>query len=243
MRARWASIPVASSVIVPETTSPSLGVTSSFPGFVLSSEWMDRRLRFNGAIFQMDYEDKQEELQLPSEGPTGQKTVVVNAADATIQGIELELQAFITESLSIRANIGYLDTEYDDFSFIGAGGELTDLSGLEFRRAPDWNASLDATYEWQLGGGDAWVRGAYHFLGEHFIDVSNAPELTNDDQHLLDLSVNYAIKGIQFSVYGRNLTDEDGWSHGFDVSGAWAYASPRAPRTWGLEVVYNLGQE
>jgi len=205
------------------------------------SEWMGRRLRFNGAIFQMDYKDKQEELQLPSEGATGQKTVVVNAADATIQGIELEFQAFISEGLSLRGNIGYLDTEYDKFSYVSTTGPV-DLSGLNFRRAPDLNATLDATYEWEVGGGTAWVRGAYHFLGEHFIDVSNAPELENDDQHLVDVSINYASNGVQLSLYGRNITDEDGYAHGFDVSGLWAYAIPRSPRTWGLEVIYNFGE-
>lgn len=206
------------------------------------SEWMDRRVRFNGAIFYMDYKDKQEELQLPSEGATGQKTVVVNAADATMQGIELEVKAYLSEGLIVRANLGYFDSEYDKFSFVGLAGPV-DLSGLDFRRAPELNATLDVTYEWEVAGGQAWVRGAYHFLGEHFIDQSNAPELENDDQHLVDLSINYAINNFQVSLYGRNVTDEDGYAHGFDVSGLWAYAIPRAPRTWGLEVIYSFGEK
>ena len=44
------------------------------------------------------------------------------------------------------------------------------------------------------------------------------------------------------ALLGRNLTDEDGWAHGLNVSGLWAYASARAPRTWGVEVVYDFGQ-
>jgi iron complex outermembrane receptor protein len=48
--------------------------------------------------------------------------------------------------------------------------------------------------------------------------------------------------GVQFSLFGRNLTDEDGYSHGYDVAGLWSYAAVRAPRTYGLEVVYNFGQ-
>jgi iron complex outermembrane receptor protein len=207
------------------------------------SQLMNNRMRFNGAAFLMKYDDKQEELQLPSEGATGQKTVVVNAADATIKGIELEVLAYIAAGLSLRANIGYLDTEYDEFSYTNVGGDLVDLSGLDFRRSPDINGTLDATYEWPIGGGNAWVRGSYHFLGEHFVDVSNAPELANDDQHLIDLSINYEVNGYKFSVYGRNLTDEDGYAHGFDVSGLWAYAIPRAPRTWGLEFSYQFGDQ
>jgi iron complex outermembrane receptor protein len=60
---------------------------------------------------------------------------------------------------------------------------------------------------------------------------------------LIDLSINYEVNGYKFSVYGRNLTDEDGYAHGFDVSGLWAYAIPRAPRTWGLEFSYQFGDQ
>ena len=152
------------------------------------------------------------------------------------------MQAFITQNLSLRANIGYLDTEYDGFEYEALDGSIVDLSALEFRRAPDFTGSLDATYEWEMAGGEAWVRGAYHFIGEHFTNVTNSPELENDAQHLVTASVNYAMNnGLQFSLFGRNLTDEDGYTHGYDVAGLWSYAATRAPRTYGFEVQYNFG--
>ena len=205
------------------------------------TEWRDNALRLNGALFYMDYQDKQEELGLPSDGATGQRISVFNAASATMQGFELELQAILTESLSVRANLGYLDSEYDEFSFVGPNG-MEDLSGFDFRRAPEFTGTLDATYEWQVGAGAAWVRGSYHLIGEHFVEQTNRAELANDDQHLIDLSVNYEINGVQVSLFGRNITDEDGYAHGLNVSGLWAYASPRAPRTWGLEVTYTFAE-
>lgn len=204
------------------------------------SEWANGSVRVNGALFYMDYKDKQEEIGLPSEGATGQRISVFNAANATMQGAELELQAIITDRLSVRANLGYLDSQYDDFTFFDGFG-IVDNSGLEFRRAPEFTGALDATYEWQIGAGQAWVRGSYHFLGKHFIEQTNRPELANDDQHIIDLSVNYAVNRVIISLFGRNLTEEDGWAHGLNVSGLWAYAAPRAPRTWGAEVTYNFG--
>ncbi len=206
------------------------------------SEWADGTIRLNGAIFYMDYKDKQEEIGLPSEGATGQRISVFNAADATMQGLELEVQAVLSENLSLRANLGYLDSEYDEFTFFD-GFATVDNSGLEFRRAPDFTGSVDATYEWDIGEGNAWVRGSYRFLGEHFIEQTNRPELENDDQHIVDLSANYSINGLTFSVFGRNLTEEDGWAHGLNVSGLWAYASARAPRTFGAEVTYSFGAD
>lgn len=204
------------------------------------SEWLNRRLRLNGAVFLMDYEDKQEEIGLRSNGPTGQRISVFNAATATMKGFELELQAQATAALSLRANVGYLDSKYDEFTFDN-GFAIVDNSGLEFRRAPKFTGGLDATYEMEIGSGTAWIRGAYRFIGAHFIEQTNRAELHNDAQNLLDLSVNYEINDMTFSVFGRNLTGEDGWAHGLNVSGLWAYASARAPRTWGVEMSYRFG--
>ena len=207
------------------------------------SESDDRRVRINGSVFYMQYDDKQEELQLPSDTGTGQKTVVVNASEAVIWGVELEAQAVIGEALTVRANIGYLDTEYDSFQYTDAvTGGTVDLSYLEFRRAPDFTGTVDATYEWDTSTGRVWVRGAYHFLGEHHVNVTNSPELENDAQHLLDASVNWEMDNVRVSVFGRNLSDEDGYTHGYDVAGLWSYAAVRAPRTIGAEIVYNFGE-
>ncbi len=205
----------------------------------IKSEWMDNRLRLNANLFYMEYDDKQEELQLPSDQGTGQKTVVTNASSATIYGAELDVQAFLSENLSVRGNLGYLDTEYDDFQYTDINGTTVDLSDLEFRRAPDWTGTVDATYQWELAGGNAWVRVAYHYIGEHFVNVTNSPELENDEQHLIDASINYSINNFTFSLFGRNLTDEDGYTHGYDVAGLWSYAATRPPRVWGAELVYD----
>jgi iron complex outermembrane receptor protein len=207
----------------------------------VKSEWLDNRLRVNANLFYMEYKDKQEELQLPDDNDTGQKTVVENASSATLQGVEIDIQATLGEGLSLRANLGYLDSSYDDFTYQGLDGPV-DLSDLDFRRAPDWTGSLDMTYQWEMAGGQAWVRGAYHYIGEHFVNVSNSPELENDAQNLFDASVNYTYDAFTVSVYGRNLTDEDGYSHGYDVAGLCSYAATRPPRTYGLEVVYNFGE-
>ncbi len=204
------------------------------------TEWLDRRLRFNGAIFTMDYDDKQEELQLPSAtSGTGQVTLVTNASTATMQGIELDLLYYPRENFSLRANLGWLDAEYDDFEFTGTSGQV-DFSGLEFRRAPDLTASVSGSYEWSVGEGRAWIFAGAHFIDEYEVDFANKPELTNDSQTLVNASVNYAVGDFQVSLYGHNLTEEDGYGIGFDVAGLWSYAATRAPRTYALEVSYTL---
>ena len=208
------------------------------------SQWFDNRLRWNAAIFYMEYDNKQEEVQQPSAtSGTGQRTFVLNASDATISGLEMEFVAVPTEGLMLRANLGFLDAEYDNFAYDSTGDGMIDAdnSHLDFRRAPDFTGSLSGDYRWQLGPGQMWIGGAWHYIGDHFVDFANKPELENDAQNLIDAWINYEYKAAVFSLYGRNLLDEDGYTIGFDVAGIWSYAYTRAPRTYGAEVVFRFG--
>jgi iron complex outermembrane receptor protein len=213
------------------------------------SEWFENRVRFNTAIFYMKYDDKQEEIQLPSgSSGTGQKTFVVNAADATITGIEFEVIAVPVNSVNLRANLGFLDAEYDNFTYdANPGGvpNIVDNSHLNFRRAPDFTGSFGAEWVTQLGSGDMRIGGTWHYIGEHDVDFANKPELENDAQNLVDAAISYEYKwdsvSALASLYGRNLLDEDGYTIGFDVSGLWSYAHTRPPRTWGVEAVVRFG--
>jgi len=210
------------------------------------SQWLENRLRWNAAIFYMKYENKQEEVQQPSStSGTGQRTFVLNASDATVSGLEMELLYLPAEGWQIRANVGFLDAEYDNFSYNanpGGAPDIVDNSHLDFRRAPDVTGSLSADYQWPVGAGQMWISGTWHYIGAHEVDFANKPELSNDAQNLIDAAINYEYKNALFSIYGHNLADEDGYTIGFDVASIWSYAYTRAPRTWGAQVVFRFGE-
>jgi len=204
------------------------------------SEWANRTVIFNATVFHMDYQDKQEEIQLASESSgTGQVTRVFNAANATIKGAEFELMWLVNEAFTLRANLGLLDAEYDDFLVNTGTAEepvLTDFSHLDFRRAPKTSFSVVGNYEWQMSEGRMMIQAGWRYLGAHEVDFANKPELHNSAQNLIDGSINYYYDKWYFSLYGRNLAGEDGYQIGFDVASFWSYAAPRPPRTYGFEV-------
>lgn len=167
-------------------------------------------------------------------------TLVTNASTAEMYGLELDVTWLPTDQLTLRGNLGLLEAEYKDFEFVTAAGP-GDLSHLELRRAPEVSGSLSATYEWQMGSGQAWAVLAWHSIGEYEVDFVNKPELTNDSQDIVGASLNYAMGPWQFAAFGHNLLDEDAYSVGFDVAGLWSYASTRPPRTFGIEASYTFG--
>lgn len=86
-----------------------------------------------------------------------------------------------------------------------------------------------------------WSRISYHYLGAYFTDFTNAPQVTNEVQHLVNASINLEFAATRLSLYGRNLTGADGYMIGYDVAGIWSYSATRPPRTVGAEITYRFG--
>jgi iron complex outermembrane receptor protein len=207
----------------------------------MKSEFLDRRLRFNASVFHLIYDDKQEEFSVPAPVGTGQETRILNAASAKVTGVEIDVTAIPTDGLTLTGTLGYLDARYDDFfADVDSDGIETDNTGLEFRRAPKWNWTIGANYEFAAGPGDVILNGTWRYLGEHQMTFLNNPALANDGQHLVDLSASYKIDGTMVSAFVRNLLEEDGWTIGFDIQGLWSYGAPRPPRMFGVAVTQSF---
>ena len=83
----------------------------------------DDRVRFNVTYFHVEYEDFQRSTVVSVPGTALQETRTFNAAEVTSQGLEVELTALLAENLTLRANVGWLDSEYDKFVLDRGFGE------------------------------------------------------------------------------------------------------------------------
>ncbi len=206
------------------------------------SEFLDRRLRLNGAVYMMKYKDMQQDLDVPAPGSsTGRENRTINAAKADLKGFELDLTAKPFDALTLNGNVGYLDAKYKSFfGDIYSTGTAIDASFLKIRRAPKWTWNIGATYEQDVGPGTFWISGSVHYMGAHEVTFLNNPNIKNGGQYLADASISYRVNKTTVSVFGKNLANEDGWSVGYDVQGVWSYAAPRPPRTWGVAVTQTF---
>ncbi|MDH3644676.1 MAG: TonB-dependent receptor, partial [Gammaproteobacteria bacterium] len=111
----------------------------------LKSEWLAGRLSARGAVFTMRRDDVQVSTFLAITRPDGSTEfidLIDNAAKGRNNGVELELNWNPTEALSLFANLGWLDTEFDDF--INGAGE--DLDGRDQAHAPGYQFYLGGEY-------------------------------------------------------------------------------------------------
>ncbi len=158
----------------------------------------------NAVVFHQDYEDKQEFVFNP-ETFVG---TILNAADATIQGIELEAGFDLTDTLTIQANYGYLDTEFDSFPIGSSAGN----TGNQLGNSPEHQFSVIADARKPLANGaELFGNVNYSWTDDYFTGATNDPDLFVDAYGLVGAKLGYASPGDRWrlEVYGENLTDEE----------------------------------
>ncbi|MBN7797492.1 TonB-dependent receptor [Parahaliea mediterranea] len=176
----------------------------------VKSDWLDRKLRINAAYFYNDIEGLQRAVFAPDEKGI-QRQTVTNAADAVIQGAELEAQMFVSDSLLLNATIGYLDGEYHDVAYDLNADSVIDAAdeSLKLTRLAPWTATLGLTYDRDIGDlGAVSVNTNYSFRDAAAYTDSNDAFLPQVG--LFNASIAYTSSTGAFTVtlYGKNLTDE-----------------------------------
>ncbi|MFC6438457.1 TonB-dependent receptor [Novosphingobium resinovorum] len=207
------------------------------------AELFNRKLRVNGAVFQNDFADKQEEVitVIPSAPFTG--TAVENASNARFRGAELELTALPLTGLTLTGSVGYLDAKYLDFNAsLRSGTPVVDNSGLILRRAPKWTLSGAIDYEVPAGPGDLGFNFSARYISRTEQHILNDPLGSVPGYENLDAAVRYSmpVRGVDMTAtaFVKNLTDKN-IQTAFTTGGFNSVASYIAQgigRTWGVEL-------
>ncbi|WP_159931093.1 TonB-dependent receptor [Oceanicoccus sp. KOV_DT_Chl] len=205
----------------------------------MKSEWLDKRLRLNVTAFMSDYKDKQEEVLIQEQ--LSANTVVRNASDVEIQGLELELTAQVSSGLGVYMNVGYLDSEYSDFvADISGDGIATDNSGLQLRNAPEKTIAVGADYVTDVSVGELGLHYNYRWADEYQTVFRNHPLGKVDSQGIHNASADLRFKeNYKLSIYGRNLTDER-YARVVIIPGFTHFGQYNAPRNYGVELTYEF---
>ena len=165
----------------------------------LKSQFLNDTLRINTALFQADYQDLQfsDDDRIDSNGDgvpdSGGSTVVRNASDARIKGLELELKWLASERDLVQASVFLMDAKFRKFDipdsafgnlfnpFSELDGETAaddvDLSGNSPPRTPDWKLSLSYEHDYPIGNGMLTFGGLATFSDEYFLDIFNRGDL------------------------------------------------------------------
>ncbi len=222
--------------------------------FGFKGTFADGRLRLATAIFYMDYTDKQESIDIDnSDGRFGgdpQIGIVTNAATVDIYGIEFELRAQPWDGGFLSLDVGYLDSEYGQFSSFDPnqpGGVIDQSNAAIDDYSPEWTVTASIEHAFLLGNG-ATLTPMLGMYWQTEYDFDNN-FVTEDSICLQDSFATFRFRATyepadaqwQASLFGSNITDERYFNF-CDSSrmGVYDYHYGR-PDTWGAEFVYRWG--
>lgn len=215
----------------------------------LKNSFLDDRVRLNATYFFVNYEDFQRSTVVSLPGTAFQETRTFNAADVDASGLELELEAALTDKLTLRANLGTLDTEYNEFLLDrNLDGQLEDFSGRDVVRSPDITAGIDLTYDHDFDTG-AGMRVNLNFNYEdentyyYNDDIGRQFDTVLEERTILGLNATYTAPDDRYyvSVFGKNLTDDRYKTASQAVGALWTFSNYGAPRTFGIEGGFKFG--
>jgi iron complex outermembrane receptor protein len=208
-------------------------------------------LRINASYFHAVYDDLQ---RVTVQEDSSQRTL--NAAKATIQGGEIEINWLATERLSFAANIGILDATYDkmdDGVLINLNGGRTasrspqgpweavdEASDLTPARVPDFNAAVTVLFDAPLGDmGMLTFRLAAKYVDERWNNDNNTymfPDYTTLDASIMFTSPD---QNLRVTVFGKNMTDADLFTS-YTHTSLYSYHVVQQPSRYGVEVNFSF---
>lgn len=205
----------------------------------MKAELMNRRIVLNTAVYYSDYQDLQFAFVDPQVGP-----VTANAAEAEIQGVELELNAAVTDRITLSGNLGYSDFEYKELNPL-----VGDVDTYRPTLRPEWTSSL--ALDWDIAEfangialrfqADAQYNSNTLFAANRLAvepGLDSAVETGNvwllNSRLTLD-ELRIGESNVSLSAWVKNLTDDDSLTSANDL-GTVVSGSFREPRTYGFDV-------
>ena len=222
------------------------------PEFLLAYEvgaklsFASGRLTANLAAFYYDYTDPQVfTLDGGQAGgaSAGFVSTIVNADSATVKGAEIELVARPTDSLTLNAGIGLLDTAYGELVLPGPNNTIISGEGNELIGAPDVDLSFGFTQLFPVRYGEYSLSADYNYRSRRYFDITQREIMSGAGYGLINARCAFAApNGWRFGVWGKNLTDEEYVTFKADLStfGGFIENFYDAPRTYGVDFTYRF---
>jgi iron complex outermembrane receptor protein len=237
MRAVKSLNPSADQPYQPETVDTfELGV---------KSEWFERRLRLNAAVFSSAYDDMQVTVQRAVGNNVASQ--VLNAASASIDGLELEGTFAATDALQFNLILGYTDASFDEVRVFDIPSQsVIDVSNLwSFANTPKLTGTVGGKYVMAMAGGELVLNAALSHRSE--TQIFELPSMLDFGSYTLFNAgaTWYAPDGHwDVSLQGRNLGNKEVRIAGYNfalLAGEQTITGYYAdPRTVSLSVGYRF---
>ncbi len=228
--------------------------------FGLKSKFLDNRVRLNSAVFRTEVEDNQ--FFEFFAGPFGLLRSVTTIDELQIQGFELDVEAELTEDITLFAGVGLIDSEIKENRNrpLTVGNSAPQSPDETFTMGLNWDYTLSddiimtTRLDWQYVGETFFhtLQGEqtptiWDFFGTlgggvppgpHPQDFSRA---SRDAYNTLNLRVIFDAEDWSVAVWGKNITDEQFLQEVIPAPEfGGSFIHPSARDEWGIDFTYRF---
>ena len=215
----------------------------------LKSTLLDGALRLNAAIFTTNYENMQIEFSDPTLNGAPNTS---NIGEASISGLEVELNWVASDNLRFDLSAGLLDAKLDSITggLVVAGADntrttITTSNTLPY--TPDLQLALGVNHTFELSGG-SYVRSRIDWIytDDQFYTIENSMRNFQESYSVVNANISYVAPGEKWEVTlgARNLTDETYFtSSRTQADSSSVFASLARPSEVYLQARYRFGNE
>ncbi len=209
----------------------------------VKADWLNNRLRTNLAVYSVKYKSLQVAGSGLAFGVPEASQVLVNPGNAKAKGFELEVTAVPLDSLTLGANVGYMDFKYTKLepAFIATGQTVP-------AQRPKWTLNMSAQYDTPPVFGDVYLslRADANYRSSHpgtsyvqFQQTGRIPAswIVNGVVSFNEIAL--AGADMRVAAWVKNLFDEDGIRYAlvqpFSAAGTYTRA-----RTYGVDLTVEF---
>ena len=237
-----------------DTAQPTEAQTAESWELGMNSEWLEDKLRLNMTYFQIDYDNKIEEVPLLRS--TGQIELFrKNLSNYEVTGYEIEFQYIPMTNLMIRGNYTHMNANYHNFLVdnLDIPEEPFDLRGLDPHRSPRESLYISFEYSKNYFYGTFNAFAGYRLYSDYQTN-SRLPVANIFNWTSWDLSLDYVWRDWTIRVFAQNVKDKQHLQNvrtitqadvlaqdvvTNDLAPLITYAEYSQPRYGGIEIIFK----
>ncbi|WP_028100832.1 TonB-dependent receptor [Pseudoduganella violaceinigra] len=227
--------------------------------FGVKQDLFDRRARMSATVFNYRVKDK----QLTAGSGSVNMNQLVNADKVTGRGVELDLQANLSDAWAVTFGTSYNDTKIKDPNLFVqpcgnfannpssgctitdptvsiSGGTVALIDGNPLPRAPKWQHNFTLRYSQSLGDGEIYAYTDWAYRTSYNFFLYEAKEYTAKKLLEGGLRVGYRWNDgkYELAAYGRNITNRIQALGAIDFDNLTGIVNE--PRTYGVQFKANF---
>jgi iron complex outermembrane receptor protein len=220
--------------------------------FGVKQDLFDRRARMSATVFNYRMKDK----QLTAGSGSVNMNQLVNADKVTGRGVELDLQANLSDAWAVTFGTSYNDTKIKDATLFVqpcgggctvldptkaiAGGTVAVIDGNPLPRAPKWQHNFTVRFSQPLGNGEIYAYTDWAYRTSYNFFLYEAAEYKAKELLEGGLRVGYRWNDgkYELAAYGRNITNRIQALGAIDFNNLTGIVNE--PRTYGVQFKANF---